>query len=207
MPITFHQQRDLYTEAAKKLRRIQQAKKPLAPRRPAVAKTLTSKEQAQQYIASLQKAVKKAQALSPLTKAPYVPRFKAPKPPKGKEWMAQPVKTVLSKGRPKGRPGAGLVSKPVRPTAFTPVLAVPQKRMGRGGTFAGVDLEPVVSSNVSAIGYDEEEHVLFIKFHDFSVYRYEAVPKKVWNAFQVAPSKGKFVWAHIRDQYPYRMVI
>ena len=62
--------------------------------------------------------------------------------------------------------------------------------------------EPVVSSNVSAIA--REENVLYVRFHDSSVYAY---PKsgKLYDKMLHSKSKGKFVWNElIRKKVPYR---
>lgn len=91
-------------------------------------------------------------------------------------------------------------------------------------------LKRVSSSNVFAYGYDAQEHVLYVQFRGPTVgvgpstrgryvgatgkrpqraskpgmvYRYLAVPPGVWARFQKAPSKGSFVWVHLRDRYPY----
>lgn len=66
----------------------------------------------------------------------------------------------------------------------------------------------VTSSNVYAIGYDPEGQNLFVIFQDPTggpgrKYAYYHVMPDVWAAFQAAPSKGKFVWAHLRDKYSY----
>ncbi len=64
-------------------------------------------------------------------------------------------------------------------------------------------LTPVSSSNVSAVGYDAMTHRLFVRFTTGSLYRYEGVTDSTYRAFLDAPSKGQFVWQHLRGQYPY----
>lgn len=65
------------------------------------------------------------------------------------------------------------------------------------------------SSNVHAIGYDEKQEYLYIQFNPESetdrppTYRYTGVPVQIYNRFMGAPSKGMYVWASIRDKYPY----
>ena len=66
-----------------------------------------------------------------------------------------------------------------------------------------VELVGVESRNVQAIGYDADTRRLFVQFWKSGLYQYENVPEAVYNAFQQAPSKGKFVWQQIRDQYTY----
>ena len=46
-------------------------------------------------------------------------------------------------------------------------------------------------------------HRLFVRFTTGSLYRYEGVTDSTYRAFLDAPSKGQFVWQHLRGQYPY----
>jgi len=64
----------------------------------------------------------------------------------------------------------------------------------------------VRSSNVHSIAYDENEFVLYVKFLDLSVYKYYDVDPDIWSEFVMAPSKGRFVWTHLRDVYEYERV-
>ena len=63
--------------------------------------------------------------------------------------------------------------------------------------------EPVVSSNVAAIGYDPDEEILEVEFLNRSIYWYYDVPEEVYGDFMMASSKGKYMWDHIRDIYEY----
>jgi hypothetical protein len=72
------------------------------------------------------------------------------------------------------------------------------------------DLEffPVESSNVHSYGYDEDEMLLYVRFLSGALYRYYEVLPEVWEAFQMADSKGQFVWRMLRnwgndDTYEY----
>ena len=58
----------------------------------------------------------------------------------------------------------------------------------------------VVSSNVVAIGY--EENKLYVNFKTGS-YVYYDVPQKIYDGLLKAESKGKYMWAHVRDVYSY----
>lgn len=70
-----------------------------------------------------------------------------------------------------------------------------------------VDMIPVISSNVAAIGHDDITSVLFVRFHDGArVYSYRGVSVPVYRAFCAAPSKGQFLVWHIKGQYPYARV-
>lgn len=71
----------------------------------------------------------------------------------------------------------------------------------------GIQLTPVVSSNVQAIGYNPDEMFLYVQFLNNSIYRYYSVPDDIWALFQTAPSKGQFIWTTIRGQFDYEMVV
>ncbi|MHC4797460.1 MAG: KTSC domain-containing protein [Planctomycetota bacterium] len=57
-----------------------------------------------------------------------------------------------------------------------------------------MDLTPVTSSNIQAIGYEAEDEILQVVFLNGSTYEYYNVPEEVYQAFMTAPSKGKFLW-------------
>lgn len=63
-------------------------------------------------------------------------------------------------------------------------------------------LLPVKSSNISAVGYDEQSQALFIRFKSGSTYRYDAVPPDEYQALATAGSVGAYFAASIKDQYP-----
>ena len=58
----------------------------------------------------------------------------------------------------------------------------------------------VISSNVVAIGY--EDNKLYVNFKTGS-YVYYDVPQKIYDGLVKAESKGKYMWAHVRDVYSY----
>ena len=58
----------------------------------------------------------------------------------------------------------------------------------------------VVSSNVVAIGY--ENNNLYVDFKSGS-YVYKDVPEEIYAGLLAAESKGKYMWAHVRDRYDY----
>ena len=67
-------------------------------------------------------------------------------------------------------------------------------------------LEPVKSSALAAIGY--EDGVLYVQFPSAHVFAYHNVPISVWEAFQAVPSKGAFWNAEIKrsGQFPAEKV-
>lgn len=66
-----------------------------------------------------------------------------------------------------------------------------------------VDLKPVVSSSLSAVGYDEGAKELHVRFKSGKVYVYKHVPAFTYRNMLRAPSIGKFHAAHVKDVYPF----
>ncbi len=62
---------------------------------------------------------------------------------------------------------------------------------------------PVISSNIAAIGYNEDNQVLEIEFNNGSVYQYSDVPSSERDGIMSAESKGRYFHANIRERYPY----
>ena len=66
--------------------------------------------------------------------------------------------------------------------------------------------EPVVSSSIASIGFDEDTETLEVEFVTGRVYRYRGVEEDVYEKFLAAPSKGSFFNEHIKDAYPCEWV-
>jgi hypothetical protein len=65
-----------------------------------------------------------------------------------------------------------------------------------------VDLQPVDSSAVKAVGYDAATQTLFVQMlATMEVYAYEDVPAKVYDSFLSSKSKGRFYATKIKGQY------
>ena len=67
---------------------------------------------------------------------------------------------------------------------------------------------PVDSSNVQAFGYVAEDQTLFVDFlakgnSAGSRYVYYEVESDIYEQFMASPSKGAFIWTHLRDRYEY----
>ncbi len=69
-----------------------------------------------------------------------------------------------------------------------------------------IDREPVKSSNLVSVGYDQDLKVLEIEFKGGGIYQYEKVPKRVHLALLAAPSKGKFFHRRIKPKYVFSKV-
>ncbi|MEI7998670.1 MAG: KTSC domain-containing protein [Candidatus Omnitrophota bacterium] len=63
--------------------------------------------------------------------------------------------------------------------------------------------EPVESSNVESVSYDDKTQDLTVTFKRSGSYIYHDVPKSIGNAMPYAESKGKFVWEVLRGKYSY----
>jgi hypothetical protein len=69
-----------------------------------------------------------------------------------------------------------------------------------------IERQPVVSSDIAAIGYDAGTETLEIEFKATGVYRYFSVPATVAEEFQHTPSPGKFFLQHIKGKYAWEKV-
>ncbi len=67
-----------------------------------------------------------------------------------------------------------------------------------------VDLTPVTSSNIDAVGYDEDSSTLHVRFHSGHTYSYSNVDPEEHRALIEAPSIGAHFSKHIRPHYTGR---
>ena len=65
---------------------------------------------------------------------------------------------------------------------------------------------PVQSSNIASIGYDEVRYILEVEFRTGSVYQYYNVPKSVYKGLINASSHGTYLGRYVKDVYRYRKV-
>lgn len=88
--------------------------------------------------------------------------------------------------------------------SIPPSLALQiQSAVGETGEIVMI---PVDSSNIAAIGYSSFEQVLQVHFLNGFRYRYLDVPQSVFNEFQGAPSKGRYLNREIKGQFDYERV-
>lgn len=66
---------------------------------------------------------------------------------------------------------------------------------------------PVISSNLSSVGYDEQTGILEIAFNSGGVYQYFNVPAGVYQSLMTATSKGTYHHYNIKNHYRYRRII
>lgn len=66
-----------------------------------------------------------------------------------------------------------------------------------------VEMKPVESSQVKAVGYDPAASELFIEFTRGAVYVYRGVPRDVYDRFLAAESKGRFFSQEIKGKFEH----
>ena len=69
---------------------------------------------------------------------------------------------------------------------------------------SGIKRIPVDSSNIAAVGYDKEAHLLEIEFHHGAIYRYSDVPEKVFEELMSSPSMGSYFMNEIKSKFKYQ---
>lgn len=67
-----------------------------------------------------------------------------------------------------------------------------------------VELTPVESSNVAAVGH--QDNTLYVEFKHGGLYRYFNVPAETYQAMLAADSVGKFLNAEIKPKHGYELV-
>jgi hypothetical protein len=66
-----------------------------------------------------------------------------------------------------------------------------------------IQMQSVSSSNLSAVGYDEETKTLRVLFRTGLTYEYSGVSPKVYDQLLAAESIGQYFHANIRSDFPY----
>jgi hypothetical protein len=69
-----------------------------------------------------------------------------------------------------------------------------------------MDRQPVSSTNIASVGYDEANNTLEIEFHSGGVYQYFGVPDYVHAELVSAASAGGYFARNIKGIYPYQQV-
>ena len=67
-------------------------------------------------------------------------------------------------------------------------------------------MEPVNSSNVAAVGYDEDSQTLQVEFNNGSTYQYFDVPKAIYDGLYHANSVGGYLNANIKGSFRFSRV-
>lgn len=65
----------------------------------------------------------------------------------------------------------------------------------------GIDLKPVTSSNIAAIGYDPRTKRMAVNFKGGGTHVYHEVGQEHFDALEGAESVGKHFHSHIRNKF------
>lgn len=65
------------------------------------------------------------------------------------------------------------------------------------------DMIYVDSSNIEAIGYDDEAQELHVQFLSGETYIYHGVPREIFDDMVNAPSKGSYFNREVKGVYEY----
>lgn len=68
------------------------------------------------------------------------------------------------------------------------------------------EMIPVVSSNVSAVGYEASNQTVYVRFSDGKMYIYKGVPEIEFDNLKNAPSVGSYLHRNYKNVYPYERV-
>jgi hypothetical protein len=66
--------------------------------------------------------------------------------------------------------------------------------------------QPVSSSNIASIGYDQTAQILEVEFLNHTVYQYFNVPIPVYEALMAAGSHGTYLNVNIKSHYQVQKV-
>lgn len=67
----------------------------------------------------------------------------------------------------------------------------------------GVEMMPIESSNIEGAGYNNKTKQLWVAFKGNKVYRYDLVPRKLFEELLQAESKGKYLNEHIKANFKF----
>ncbi len=66
-----------------------------------------------------------------------------------------------------------------------------------------MQLDPVESSMMAAVGYDAKLQALVVLYNSGKAYQYLDVPPEIFQGLLAASSKGRFMLDHVIDHYRY----
>lgn len=68
------------------------------------------------------------------------------------------------------------------------------------------EMHQVSSSNVAELGYDEDNQIVYVRFLNGSLYKYNNVPLMEYEALDNAPSIGSYLNRNYKNVYPYERI-
>jgi hypothetical protein len=63
--------------------------------------------------------------------------------------------------------------------------------------------QPLESKLLASAAYNDQTHILYLRFHSGDVYRYFDFPAEQYQQFLNADSRGRYFLANIRNQFRY----
>lgn len=72
--------------------------------------------------------------------------------------------------------------------------------------FQGVTMQPVSSSNIAEVGYDETEQIVYVRFLNNTLYAYKGVNQMEFDGLINAPSLGSYLHRNFKNVYPYERI-
>lgn len=66
-----------------------------------------------------------------------------------------------------------------------------------------IEMVPVNSSNVSEVGYDEQNMIVYVRYIKGSLYIYKGVPRYNYEGLLYAGSVGSYLHRNFKNVYPY----
>lgn len=66
------------------------------------------------------------------------------------------------------------------------------------------DMQPVASTQIDSVGYNEETKELRVSFQNGSLYSYSGVPRSIYDGLLTAPSVGQFFNYSVKHGFPFR---
>jgi hypothetical protein len=69
-----------------------------------------------------------------------------------------------------------------------------------------MEMIQVASSNIAAIGYDEDSSTLQVEFNNGTVYQYFDIPEHLFEGLRDSDSVGGYLAAQIKGNYRYSKV-
>lgn len=66
-----------------------------------------------------------------------------------------------------------------------------------------MNMQPVNSSQIKAVGYDAQGQILAVDFHRSGIYTYSDVPREIYEGMIAAESVGKFFDVNVKGKYHF----
>lgn len=68
------------------------------------------------------------------------------------------------------------------------------------------EMQPVSSSNIAELGYDEENQIVYVRFSNNTLYIYKGVSRAEYDNLFNAPSIGSYLHRNYKNVYSYERI-